>query len=115
MRLIVVPTLLPSRGSSSGESWKIPAVGAVALGQHSGVHQCSEHASACDLIEPESRLRSSPRQRQCRVLEIVGLDSHNEVFNSVTYRGHYVLLQEIGLLIGVKGRGVHAGENSGDG
>ena len=73
----------------------MPAVDAVALGQHSGVHQCSEHASACDLVETESRLRSRQRQRQCRVLEIVGLDSHNQVFNSVTCRGHCVILSEI--------------------
>ena len=73
----------------------MPAVGAVALSQHSSVHQCSEHASACDLIDTESRLRSRQRQRQCRVLEIVGLDSHDEVFNSVTCRGHCVILSEI--------------------
>jgi len=73
----------------------MPAVGAVALGQHSSVHQCSEHASACDLINTESRLRSRQRQRQCRVLEIVGLDSHDEVFNSVTCRCHCVILSEI--------------------
>ena len=63
-----------------GESWKIPTIGVCVLGQHPGVDQCSEHTSARDLVETESRLRSIQRQRQGRLLEIVGLDSRDEVF-----------------------------------
>ena len=82
-------------GPSSSESWEVPPKCPFALGQHLGVNQCSEHISACDLIdEIESRLRSRQSQCQCRLLEIVGLDSHDEIFNLATCRGHCVVLKE---------------------
>ena len=61
---------------------EIPAIGPFALGQHPGVHQCSEHASTCGSSTPN---RSAPQagQSQRRVLEEVGLDSHTRFSISV--------------------------------
>ena len=65
------------------------------MGQHLGVNQCFEYASARDLIETEMRQRGRQRQCQCRLLEVVGLDSDDEILNLATCRGHCVVLQEI--------------------
>ena len=76
--------------------WKVPAIGPFPLGEHPGLHQRAQHTSTFDFVDTEPFRRSGRRQRQRRVVEKVGLDSHHEVFDSVTCCGHRVILQEIG-------------------
>jgi hypothetical protein len=84
-----------SGGLSCGGSWKVPARGPLALGQHSGIHQGTEYTVAGDFVDAEPPLCRRQRQREGRVVEKVGLDSHDKTFDSVTCRGHHVILQGI--------------------
>lgn len=50
-----------SGGPSCGESWKVPAIGLFALGQHMGIHQRLEYPRAGPLVDTEPFLRGGQR------------------------------------------------------
>ena len=77
-----------SGGSRCGNSWRVPEIGTLPLGQHSGLDERTKHSRACDFVYGKAFLRVRERQREPRVLEKVILDSHYEVFESAPCRSH---------------------------